>query len=220
MAREKKADRATAVPPEAMGTKKTKVAGARKLIGAMQGSPEWPAAPNVQTTTAAWAKATDDWEANDEELAVAKQKVAAIEAREPVLERRWHAKKRACSGAVTDHGDGSKDKVHALGWAVLNHDPLAPAEVPQNLRDKHSKVHGTATAGWDTNHGKFQFQVQHATNPADAATLSEPMTTGKSTFKLPGQVRGATIHFRVLTLDPKLPTGKTDWTLWVPVVVG
>jgi hypothetical protein len=40
-----------------------------------------------------------------------------------------------------------------------------------------------------------------------------------SKFELAGQTPGATIHFRVLALDPSLPTGQTEYTPWVPVMV-
>jgi hypothetical protein len=59
--------------------------------------------------------------------------------------------------------------------------------------------------------------VQYTTNLADPATFAAPVLSSKASFKLSGQAPGATIHFRV---QAKLPGGKTDWTAWVPVIVG
>lgn len=220
MSRPKKADRATAVPTERLVTRKEKIDGGRAQIGAIQKSADYPQAADVKAKTEDWGAVIDGWEANGKQIAALELQLDAHKANEPVFARRWDTKKRAVFSAITDYADGSIDKVHGFGCGVLGHEPLPPASVPQNLRDKHSKVHGTAAAEWDTMYGKYGFLVQHAADPANAATYAEPVVSSKSTFKLAGQVRGATIYFRVLTLDPKLPGGKTDWTPWVPVVVG
>lgn len=216
----KKADRATAVPTERLVTRKEKIEGGRAQIGAIQKSAEYDQAPDVKAKAVEWAAVIDGWEANGKQIAALELQLDALRANEPVFARRWDTKRRAVFSAITDYADGSMDKVHGFGCAVLGHEPLPPAGVPQHLRDKHSKVHGTAAAEWDTMHGRYDFLVQHATDPGSTATYAEPVVSSKSTFKLPGQVRGATIYFRVLALDPKLPGGKTDWTPWVPVVVG
>jgi hypothetical protein len=220
MATPKKADRATAVPTERLVTRKEKIDGGRAQIGAIQKGADYPQAPDVKAKTDEWGAVIDGWEANGKQIAALSLQLAALKANEPVFARRWDTKKRAVFSAITDYADGSIDKVHGFGCAVQGHEPLPPAGVPQHLRDKHSKVHGTAIAEWDTVHGRHDFMVQHATDQHDAATFAEPVVSSKSTFKLPGQTRGATIYFRVQALDPKLPGGKTDWTPWVPVIVG
>jgi hypothetical protein len=216
----KRADRAIAVPTERLVTRKEKIEGGRAQIGAIQKGADYAQATDVKAKTDEWAAAIDGWEANGKQIAVLELQLATLKANEPVLARRWGTKKRAVFSAITDYADGSIDKVHGLGCAVLAHDPLPPAGVPQHVRDKHSKVHGTAIVEWDTMHGRFDFLVQHATDPNNPATFAEPVVSSKSTFRLPGQARGATIYFRVQTLDAKLPGGKTDWTPWVAVVVG
>jgi hypothetical protein len=216
----KKPDRATAVPPEVMGTKQEKIDGGRKLVAAMQKSSDWTLAAGVQKSALDWAKVMDDWQANGQSIVDVRAQLVKLEANELTFERRWDTKKRATGSAVTDYADGSKDVVNGFGWAVLGHHLLAPAGIPTNLRDKHSKVHGTAAAVWDTLHGKHDFQVQYTTNTADPSTFSAPITTSKATFKLPGQTRGTVIYVRVRTVDPKLPGSVSDWTQWVPIQVG
>lgn len=218
--KKKKADRATAVPPEVMVTVDQKIERGRSLITKMQNSADWANAPDVQKRTGEWGQVMDDWEANRKARAPLLAKLATLDANDLVFARRFDTKKRAVAGSVTDFADGSRDVVHGFGWSVLGHDPLAPATTPTNLHDTHSKVKGTASVGWDTTYGKFQYQVQHATNTADPSTFSDPITTSRASFKLEGQTRGATIYFRVCALDPKLPNGKTDWSAWVPAQVG
>ena len=77
-----------------------------------------------------------------------------------------------------------------------------------------------ATVLWDPGDGyRHTYQVQWCTNTADAATYATPMAWNRKVFKLAGQATGATLWFRVRTLDPKLPAGQTDWTAWVPITV-
>ena len=216
----KKADRATAVPIERLATRQEKIDGGRAQIGAIQKSTDYGQAADVKAKTDEWASVIDGWEANGKQIAALELQLDALKANEPVFARRWDTKKRAVFSAVTDYADGSMDTVHGFGCAVLGHEPVPPAGVPKNLRDRHSKVHGTAIADWDTVNGKYGFMVQHATDPNNPATHAEPVMSTKSSFKLSGQARGATTYFRVLALDPKLPGGKTDWTPWVPVVAG
>ena len=220
MSAKKKSDRATAVPPEVLTTKQQKLDGGRKLIAAMQKSSDWAQATDVQKTALDWGKVMDDWQANGKSIVDTRTALAKLESDELVFARRWDTKRRATGSAVTDYADGSKDVVNGFGWGVLGHNPLPPAGIPTNLRDRHSKVHGTAAAVWDTVHQKYDFQVQYTTNTADPTTFSALITTSKASFKLPGQTRGAVIYVRVRTVDPKLPGSVSDWTQWVPVQVG
>jgi hypothetical protein len=216
----KKADRATAVAPNEMLTKQEKINGGRALIAAMKKSTDWSNAADAQKTALDWEALINQWEANGQQIKDTRTLLDKLEGNELVLARRWDTKRRATGGAVTDFADGSRDTVHGFGWRVLGHDALPLAELPTNLRDKHSKVYGTAIATWDSSHGKYDFQVQHTINTADPSTFSGPMTSSKATFKLPAQTRGTTIYFRVRALDARLPGGATDWTSWVGVQVG
>jgi hypothetical protein len=81
-------------------------------------------------------------------------------------------------------------------------------------------VHGEASVTWDIAPGRRGYMVQWATNPADATTYATPVAVSKTTFKLAGQTPGAVIHIRVLTIDPKLPSGQSPYTDWVSAIVG
>jgi hypothetical protein len=215
-----KADRATAIPTEKLVSKKNKIAGGRKQISAILNSPEITVASDVKQKATDWSLLIDAWEANGKQILATRTLLATLEANEPAFARRWDTRKRATFSAVTDYADGSIDTVNGFGCGVLGHHVLAPASAPTNLKDGDSSTKGTAYAVWDTVHGRYDFEVQHATDPATPSTYSDPVSTSRASFKLAGQARGATLYFRVLTLDPKLPGGKSDWTPWVAVVVG
>jgi hypothetical protein len=61
--------------------------------------------------------------------------------------------------------------------------------------------------------------VQHATDPANPSTYSTPQSSSKASFVLHGLPPTTTVHFRVLALDPRLPTGQTDFCGWLAVMV-
>jgi hypothetical protein len=82
-----------------------------------------------------------------------------------------------------------------------------------------SKTGDRAGFRWDPTPGAKGYVLQHATNPADATTYSAELPISDSKFWLTGQTRGATISFRVLACDARLPGGRTAYTAWVPVLV-
>jgi hypothetical protein len=133
--------------------------------------------------------------------------------------RRWEVRRRGVLNAVNATCDGSKDMVQGFGLGVVGRTPSPPAVVPEGLRGKRSKAVGTATAVWTTRRGHRGFLVQYTTNPANPDAFSAPIASAKAKFELTGQTPGATIYFRVLALDPSLPTGQTDYTSWVAVTV-
>jgi hypothetical protein len=61
------------------------------------------------------------------------------------------------------------------------------------------------------------------TSPCTLASLGVSSSARSSSpWKLTSrraQPPGATLHFRVMVLDPKLPDGHGDWTAWAPVIV-
>jgi hypothetical protein len=192
----------------------------RTHVGAMQKSPEWAKALDVQKTAGDWSTAADNLEANAKKVADLKKALAAALAEELVLRRRWTAAGHVCVSAVETYCDGSVDTAKSLGFDVHAKVVRPAAGVPQELMGKRGKVAGVATATWNPgDKRRHTFQVQHCTDTANQATYSAPLAVTRKTFKLAGQAPGATIYFRVRTLDPKLPEGQTDWTPWVAITV-
>jgi hypothetical protein len=213
-------DRATAVPKKGMKTSTEKVDGTKTQVTATTNSPGYGAAPQaVKTALADWGQSATDMDDNMKKIGPARATLTTLIANQHVLERRWGAKKRAFFSAVNIHADGSKDIVSGLACEVLAAQPIPPQGVPQNIRDRHLKVRGSAGAVWDTTR-KPDFMVQICTNPADPATFQEPVHITRSRHTVTGQTPGATLHIRVQTLDSKLPNGKSEYSAWVPIIVG
>lgn len=219
--KETKIDKATAITTEPCGTADQMASCGHKHYAAMQKSQSWASVPtDVQQAGLDLDTASGNVETNVTLVTNLAAQLDAARANGLILLRRWASKKRACLTKVTDYADGSKDIVLGLGFGVLTSQAVPPAGVPENLRDKHSKVHGEAHGQWNKPLHKHDFMVQHATEPSNPATYSTPVVVSKTTFKLAGQIPGATVYLRVLTIDPKLPTGQSEFTAWVPVMVG
>ena len=214
-------DHATAVPKKPMNTVADKIEGAYEQIDATKKSPGYTTAPaDLQKSADDWGTATDDLKANGAKIPPLLAQLELLRKNEVVLTRRWTSKKRGFFAAVNNYCDGSKDTATNLGCSVLLPHSLPLQGYPDNLHDKHSTVRGTAEAAWKTLHGKYDFMVQWATDVSNPATFMDPIHVSKANAKLAGQTPGATLHVRVLTLDAKQPNGKSDWSPWVPIVVG
>jgi hypothetical protein len=217
--RRKIADRAVPCLTEPSKTPVEKVAAAHIHIAALKNSPDWAASTEVQAATAAWSTETDNLAACNATIADLETKLATARTNQLALLRRWDVRRRGVLNAVNATCDGSKDMVQGFGLGVLGRTPPPLAVVPAGLRGKRSKTVGTATAAWNTQRGNHGFLVQYTTNPANPEAFSAPIASSKGKFELTGQTPGATIYFRVLALDPSLPTGQTDYTSWVAVTV-
>jgi hypothetical protein len=224
MASKKKApppvDQATAVAKPGMNTLTKKVSGTQAQVTATKASPGWASAPpEVQKKLDEWGQSGSDMDANQKKIGPARSALALLIGNQRVLQRRWSAKKKAFYSSVNDYADGSKDIIANLALDVLTMQPVAPQGVPQNVRDRHLKTRGSAGAAWDRMK-KPDFMVQTCTNPADPSTYGELCHVTRSLFTITGQTPGATLQVRVQTLDSKLPNGKSEFSPWVPIIVG
>ena len=196
-----------------------RVFAANTHIAAFKNSPGWAEAVEVQAATATWSTETDNLDASHNSIAELESRLAAARTNHLAVLRRWEVRRRGALNAVNAYCDGSKDRVQGFGLGVLTRTAPSETTVPEGLRGRRSKVIGVATVVWTTRRGNHGFMVQHATDPTDAATFSAPIMSSRGTFELTGQTPGATIHVRVLALDPSLPTGQTEYTPWVAVRV-
>jgi hypothetical protein len=189
------------------------------VYNAMVGSTEWALATGVHQPAADLLKAADDMFANQSEISNLLQQLAAKRLTEAVLVQTWSAQVKSCQAAVRTYCAGSKVKCKALGWAPGAHNVRPPAIAPFDLLPRRSRASGTATLVWTCDGYRHPYQVQYCTDTANTATYSAPRTVGGRRFQLAGQTPGAILHFRALTLDPKLPTGQTEWSPWLAVTV-
>ena len=187
---------------------------------AMVASSEWAtASTTLDKPASAWLKTANDIDSGSQKLEDLLKKVEAQRSALATLVQLWSAQTATCLGTVKEYCAGSKTKCKNLGFAYAGRVVRPAAPVPSNLLGKRNKKAGIAEAMWKCDGRRHQYQVQHATNPADSATYSGHITVSKRTFQLPGQTSGATVYVRVQVLDPKLPDGHSDWTPWAAITV-
>lgn len=196
-----------------------KIAAGRNHVNALEDSEEWPNAPKVQEAAKIWLVATEDLAVQHQRVADLEKLLDAARAHEAALAAEWGRCARITTTAVTSHCDGSPGKILLMGFRQRTWTAREPHGTPENLEGKRGKPR-TATVTWETHRGDHRkYEVQYATNPDDEATHSEPRLVTVGKFVLGGRTPGETIYFRVRGLDPKLPTGYTAWTAWLPVLV-
>ncbi len=214
-----RAPRATPALTEPSESVTEKIAAARTHIQAMKDSEEWPTAPKVQKAADTWSTANDDLAAQYRRVLDFEKELDVARSHLEVVERRWSHAENGVLASVAVHCDGNANKVKKLGYRLRTWTPRAPHETPEGLQGKRGKPR-TATATWETHrHDDRTYQVQHATRPDDASTHSEPIVVRGGKLVLDDQTPGETIHFRVRTIDAKIPSGYTEWTAWVAVMV-
>jgi hypothetical protein len=203
-----------------LDTPAEKVKTSKALATIIKGSPDY--VPGSELDTALLDFAAETTKLEDAGQGVVKADLAATMARteQAACLLRWGIRKRALLNAARLSCDGSAPKMKAFGFGVLDPQEAPLAVVPQHLRPRKRKVAGVAAVVWDVQLGEPTFMVQHATDPNDPATYSAPAPSSKASFKLLGQTPGATIHFRVYAIDPRLPAGRTDDSAWLAILVG
>lgn len=216
----KKSDFAIATMPGAVDTTVEMVTTGDNAIAGINGSPQLPSAPDVQANLALFQAENANLDANNQKKEKLRQQLAQAEADEVTIVRRWSLRRQGLLHAVSVFCDGSKEKVQAFNLGVLQRNKLPPAVVPTNLHQARSDKPTTPVVVWDRVKGSDGYLVQHATNPADPATYAQPVMCKRARFALPGQMLAGTLHFRVLSLDPALPGGQSDYCAWVAVIVG
>ena len=189
-------------------------------INGIKGSPAYLLAPDVEAAIPLWETENANLAANDQKKEKARQALAQAEADEITIMRHWGLRRLGVLHAVNVYCDGSKEKVQSFTLPRIQRKKLPPATVPTKLGAAKSKKPTSAVVAWGRTKGNHGYMVQHATDLNDPATLSAPIMCKRARFALPEQTLGATIHFRVLALDPSLPGGQSDYTAWVAVTVG
>jgi hypothetical protein len=215
-----KADYAIATMSGLTSTPEEMVTTGSAAISGIKGSPSLAGAPDVQTALDLFITKNDSLDANNQKKEDLRQKLAQVEADEVTLVRRWGLRRQGVLHAVTVQCDGSKEKVQAFNLGVVQRNKVPPATVPANLRQGKSPKPTTPVVVWDRVVGRDGYLLQHATSINDPTTYVGPIMCKRARFALPGQTLAATLYFRVLSLDPALPGGQTEYTAWVAVTVG
>jgi hypothetical protein len=210
-------DRAVARIQKPKSTDAQKVNVTRSTLHGMQNSPNWAAATDLQAAVKPWSATADAMEANATVIANLRKQVAAAEAKQLTLRRDWHVETTHVLSVATLFCGGSADTVKSFTLDVASHGRIGLLDVPADLAVHPGKVGGEVDGSWSRGNARHGFLVQHATDPANPATVSAPTACTKSTFKLGGLPSGASVSVsvRVAAIDPASPTGQTPWSAWV-----
>jgi len=211
----KHVDRATPVLRTPRKTDADKVQATRTASQAMQASPDWAQAVEVQGAVTAWNKVADDMQANVAAVGAAKEVLFQAEAKARVLRRKWQAATDHVLSTVNVFADGSGDVVKGFSLGVRGRTATGAQLAPEGLSVAPDKAPGSVVAKWKRGTGTHGFIAQHATDPANPATYSAIVPCTASKCRLEGQLSGAVVHFRVAAIDPTEASGQSPWTAWV-----
>jgi hypothetical protein len=215
MSKTNKADRAVATIRASTRRDAAKVALTRTLSQTMPQSPDWGSATDVQNAVKSWSKIADAIDANAKGIANLRAQLKAAEAAQLGLRRDWGAAKSQVLSNVTLFCGGSVDRVKGFTLDVVGYGKVGALEAPANLAVNPGAQPGQVAASWSKGLATHGFLAQHATDPANAATISAPIASTKVKLTLGGLTPGATLSFRVAAIDPASPTGQTAWSAWV-----
>jgi hypothetical protein len=208
-------DRAVATIRKPRRSDAQKVSATRTTIKGMQQSPSWSQATDLQAVVKPWNATADAIEANATAIAGLRKQVNLAEAKQVTLRRDWEVETAHVLTTATVFCGGSADTVKSLGLDVVLRGRIGILGVPVDLAVSPGGVSGEVEASWTRGNARHGFLVQHATNPADPATVSAPTAWTKVKFKLDGIPSGASVAFRIAAIDPASPTGQSPWSAWV-----
>jgi len=188
-------------------------------VASMALSPLWAGSPDVQTAAKGWSKSADDLAANAKVIAGLKDQLSAAEAKQLVNRRSWRTAKRQVLIAVCLVCAGSADQVKAFSFGVITRVLASLLAAVTGITTALGKVTGSATAKWPRGLARHGFLVQHATDPANAATYSGVIPCTKSSYTITGAPSASVVYFRVAAIDPQAPAGQAPWSSWVAATV-
>jgi hypothetical protein len=207
-------DRAQPSIRKPKGTDLAKVQVTRNITATMQGSQAWSGSPEIQAVATAWNKGADAIEANAKIVTDLRGKLSLAEAEQRTLRRDWNAVTRTVVATVAPHCQGSADLVHALGFDVRPQGSVGPVSVPTGITAAPGKAPGEVLVRWQRS-GRRSVAVQHATDVANATTLSAPIPRTGTKYLLKGVLPSSTVYFRLAEVDPNAPSGLGPWSDWV-----
>jgi hypothetical protein len=192
-----------------------KVSVTRTTIKGMQQSPSWSSATDLQAAIKPWSATADALEANAGLAANLRKQLALVDAKQVTLRRDWQVETAQVLTTATVFCGGSADTMKSLGLDVVAHGRIGTLGIPADLAVSPGRAAGEVQAAWLRGNARHGFLVQHATNPADPATVSAPAAWTKVKLKLGGIPSGTSVAFRVAAIDPASPTGQSPWSAWV-----
>ena len=208
-------DKAVATIRKPKGKDAQKVAITQVTAQGMQNSPLWGSAADLQKAVVPWTSDANALGANATLVSHLREQLRAADAQQVVLRRNWTASTSHVLATATLFCAGSADKVKSLTLDVEQRGRTGPLPVPVGLEVNPGAVPGEATAKWPRASAKYGVLLQHATDPANAATVSVPQVCTKTKITLDGMPSNANVSVRIAAIDPSSPQGQTAWSAWV-----
>lgn len=216
----KPVDRAEPTIKKATTTDAQKVDVAHSTTASMAKSPLWASSPDVQAAASNWNHAADDIAGNGKVIADLRNQLKAAEAKQQGLRRNYRATKRQVLSSVSVACAGSADAVKGFSLDVITRGTAVLLAAPEGITTSPGEAVGEATARWSRGLARGSFLVQHATNPADPATVSGSIACTKSKYTLASAgPSGSSVYFRIAAVDPLSTTGQSPWSAWVAATV-
>ena len=206
-------DNAKAVLNQATRSDAEKVAATHTSTASMQASPNWAAAPDVQTAVVKWNQAADAVSAKADLARKLKLQLATAMSDLRIARRNWLVSTDHVLSTVNVFSQGSVDAVKGFSLEVRTRTAAGAPQAPINLTVVRGAKPGEVLVHWKrVGKGRNGFVVQHATDTANQATYSAYAPSTRQKYTLGGLPSGTTVYVRVAAIDPN--EGLGPWSLW------
>jgi hypothetical protein len=211
----KPVDSAVATIARSTTTDVLKVTVTHEIAAAMPQSSLWATSPTLQAACKAWDGDATAIDAQAKVVAGLRAQLKTAVATQLSLRRNWQVSKAQVLSIATGVCGGSADQVKTLSLDVASYRRLGLLPAPTGLAVTPGSLNGEVQAEWTRGLAARGFVVQHATNPADPATISAAIVCTKHKLVLAGMPVGAALSFRVAAIDPAAASGQSPWSSWV-----
>jgi hypothetical protein len=195
-------------------TDKARVTATQALSAAMPQSPDWPQATEAHSALQLVTNGSDALAANAALLVNLRTQVTNAVLKQIALRHDWEVAVGKLLSTVEVFCNGAAEKVAAFGLDVQTRVQHGPQPAPAGLTVKAGTAVGQVVATWTRGGAGNGFIVQHATDPANAATYSVLEPSTKSHVTISGLPSGSLVHVRVAAVDPKVSPALGPWSEW------
>jgi len=193
-----------------------KVGFTRSFTTSFKASPQWSTATELQGAVTSWNATADALEANAGTITHLRDQLKTALLLQRSHLQQWGADTQHVVSCVSVLAGGDAEVMHGLGVeAVVLGAPVA-LHAPGNIVVAPGTVSGTAKITWtESGNGHRGYVLQHATDVANPATISNSVVSTKRRYMLTGAPPASVVHVRVAAIDPSSPTNQTEWSEWV-----
>jgi hypothetical protein len=191
-----------------------KVSFTRSFSTSFKASPQWSTATELQGAVTSWNTTADALEANAATITLLRDQLrTAMLTRRSQLQQ-WGIETTHVVSCVTVLAGGDAEVLHGLGVEAVLPSAHVALAVPGPIVIVPGSISGQAKVTWTSSADHHGYVLQHASDVANAATISNSVVCTKRRFLLTGALAASVVHVRVAAIDPSSPTGQTEWSEW------